>query len=161
MLPPLHPTVPDRGAVAMLRRVVRLRGTGHVVTLHDYAVACPKTLLHDTASSLELPRPAVESRSNSAVPAGIPATRQTTFSSGWTPAFAMIWTFRRTRPPSAAGSVRAITGTSAARDTRFGSWKDAETFAGSRNKSYQTGALLSWPAGTSETLIVQFRRHYV
>ena len=70
---PFHPTVPDPGAMAVLRRVVgrerpavvhshswlqysyfplyhRQRGPAHVVTLHDYGIACAKkTLRHVTA----------------------------------------------------------------------------------------------------------------
>jgi glycosyltransferase involved in cell wall biosynthesis len=65
---PFHPTVPDPGALAALRRVVRQerpavvhshswlqysyfplyharRGPAHVVTLHDYGLACPKKTL--------------------------------------------------------------------------------------------------------------------
>jgi glycosyltransferase involved in cell wall biosynthesis len=65
---PFHPTVPDPGAVAALRRVVRRerpdvvhshswlqysyfplhhkqRGPAHVVTLHDYGLACAKKTL--------------------------------------------------------------------------------------------------------------------
>jgi glycosyltransferase involved in cell wall biosynthesis len=65
---PFHPTVPDPGAVAALRRVVQRehpdivhshswlqysyfplyhaqRGPAHVVTLHDYGLACPKKTL--------------------------------------------------------------------------------------------------------------------
>jgi glycosyltransferase involved in cell wall biosynthesis len=69
---PFHPTVPDPGAMAALRRVIRRerpavvhshswiqysyfplhhgpRGPAHVVTLHDYGVACAKrTLQHVT-----------------------------------------------------------------------------------------------------------------
>ena len=69
---PFHPTVPDPGAMAALRRVVqrerpdivhshswlqysyfplhhRDRGPGHIVMLHDYGMACPKkTLQHVT-----------------------------------------------------------------------------------------------------------------
>ena len=79
---PFHPTVPDPGAMAALRRVVqrerpdvvhshswlqysyfplhhRQRGPAHVVTLHDYGLACPKkTLQHVTrrlASSADGP----------------------------------------------------------------------------------------------------------
>ena len=73
------------------------------------------------------------SRSMSSIesaPAAIPATRQATFTSGYTPVFAVIWTWRRTRPPSPARSASDITGTSPARDTRFGSSKDAEIFSG-------------------------------
>jgi glycosyltransferase involved in cell wall biosynthesis len=66
---PFHPTVPDPGALAALRRVVQRerpavvhshswlqysyfplyhaqRGPAHVVTLHDYGLACPKKTLH-------------------------------------------------------------------------------------------------------------------
>jgi glycosyltransferase involved in cell wall biosynthesis len=66
---PFHPTVPDPGAVAALRRVVEQerpavvhshswlqysyfplyharRGPAHVVTLHDYGLSCPKKTLH-------------------------------------------------------------------------------------------------------------------
>jgi hypothetical protein len=64
-------------------------------------------------------------------PAAIPATRQATFASGQAPVFAVIATWRRVRAPSPARSARAITGTSPARDTRFGSSKDAEIFSGS------------------------------
>ena len=65
---PFHPTIPDPGAMAALRRVVRRerpdivhshswlmysyfpqyhahRGPGHVVALHDYGLACPKKTL--------------------------------------------------------------------------------------------------------------------
>jgi glycosyltransferase involved in cell wall biosynthesis len=65
---PFHPTVPDPGALAALRRVVQRerpavvhshswlqysyfplyrarRGPAHVVTLHDYGLACPKKTL--------------------------------------------------------------------------------------------------------------------
>jgi glycosyltransferase involved in cell wall biosynthesis len=65
---PFHPTVPDPGAMAALRRVVQRerpdvvhshswleysyfpqyrahRGPGHVVMLHDYGLACPKKTL--------------------------------------------------------------------------------------------------------------------
>ena len=79
---PFHPTVPDPGAMAALRRVVQRerpavvhshswlqysyfplhhgqRGPAHVVTLHDYGVACAKkTLQHVTrrlASSADGP----------------------------------------------------------------------------------------------------------
>jgi len=69
---PFHPTIPDPGAVAALRQVVQQerptvvhshswlqysyfplhrgkRGPAHVVTLHDYGLACPKkTLEHGT-----------------------------------------------------------------------------------------------------------------
>ncbi len=72
---PFHPTVPDPGAVAAVRRVVqqerpdlvhshswlqysyfplyhRQRGPAHVVTLHDYGLACAKkTLQHVTRGS--------------------------------------------------------------------------------------------------------------
>jgi hypothetical protein len=91
-------------------------------------------------------------------PAAIPATRQATFRSGWTPAFAMIPADQAAeRRPLRQGHHR----TSPARDTRFGSSQNAEIFAVSWNKSHQTGALLNWPAGTSETSIAQFRRHYL
>ena len=70
---PFHPTLPDPGALAALRRVVQRerpdvvhshswlqysyfplhhqqRGPGHVVTLHDYGLACAKkTLQHSTS----------------------------------------------------------------------------------------------------------------
>ncbi len=65
---PFHPTVPDPGVMAALRRVIqrerpavvhsqgwleysyfplhhRQRGPAHVVTLHDYGLACPKKTL--------------------------------------------------------------------------------------------------------------------
>ena len=65
---PFHPPVPDPGAVAALRRVIHQeqptvvhshnwlnhsffplyhahKGPGHVVTLHDYAMACPRKTL--------------------------------------------------------------------------------------------------------------------
>ena len=65
---PFHPTVPDPGAMAALRRVIQRehpdivhshswlqypyfplhnghQGPGHVVTLHDYGIACPKKTL--------------------------------------------------------------------------------------------------------------------
>jgi glycosyltransferase involved in cell wall biosynthesis len=81
---PFHPTVPDPGAMAVLRRVVQRerpdvvhshswlqysylplhngqRGPAHVVTLHDYGLACAKkTLQHVTrrlASSADGPPP--------------------------------------------------------------------------------------------------------
>lgn len=81
---PFHPTVPDPGTMAALRRVVqrehpavvhshswlqysyfplhhRQRGPAHVVTLHDYGLACAKkTLQHATrrrASSADGPSP--------------------------------------------------------------------------------------------------------
>ena len=44
-------------------------------------------------------------------PAAIPATRQATFTSGYAPVFAVICTWRRTRPARAARSASAITGT--------------------------------------------------
>ena len=64
-------------------------------------------------------------------PAAMPATRQPTFTSGYTPVLAAIVTWRRTRDSSPAGSASAITGTSPPRDTRFGSSKDAEILSGS------------------------------
>ena len=64
-------------------------------------------------------------------PAAIPATRQPIFTSGHTPASAAIATWRRARACSPARSARDMTGTSPARDTRFGSSKDAEIFTGS------------------------------
>jgi hypothetical protein len=66
-------------------------------------------------------------------PTVIPATRQPIFASAFTPAFAVIRTWRRARPPSPARSASAMTGTSPARDTRFGSSKHAEIFSGSCN----------------------------
>ncbi|HTX27848.1 MAG TPA: glycosyltransferase family 4 protein [Streptosporangiaceae bacterium] len=65
---PFHPTIPDPGAMAALRRVIQRerpdvvhshswlaysyfpqyraqRGPGHVVALHDYGLACPKKTL--------------------------------------------------------------------------------------------------------------------
>lgn len=72
---PFHPTVPDPGAVAALRRVVRSerpdvvhshswlqysyfplhrqqRGPAHVVTLHDYGLACAKKTLQQVTSRM-------------------------------------------------------------------------------------------------------------
>ena len=63
--------------------------------------------------------------------AAMPATRQPTFTSGYTPVLAAIVTWRRTRDSSPARSASAITGTSPPRDTRFGSLKDAEILSGS------------------------------
>ena len=70
-------------------------------------------------------------------PAAIPATRHATFRSGRAPVFAVIWTWRRTSPHSPARSASDITGTSPARDTRFGSSKHAEIFSGSCNNRIQ------------------------
>jgi len=71
-------------------------------------------------------------------PAAIPATKQATFTSGYTPVLAAIWTWRRTTAPSPARSASDITGTSPARDTRFGSSNNAEIFSGScDNRIYQ------------------------
>ena len=55
----------------------------------------------------------------------IPDTRQTTFSSGFTPALMAILTFSPASAASPARCASAITGTRAARDTRFGSSNDA------------------------------------
>jgi glycosyltransferase involved in cell wall biosynthesis len=72
---PFHPTVPDPGATAALRRLVRRerpdvvhshswlqysyfplyharRGPAHVVTLHDYGLACAKKTLQRTARGI-------------------------------------------------------------------------------------------------------------
>jgi hypothetical protein len=69
---------------------------------------------------------------------GHPATRQPIFTSGYTPVFAEISTCRRIRPARPARSARDITGTSPARDTRFGSSNDADIFSGScHNCIYQ------------------------
>ena len=64
-------------------------------------------------------------------PAAIPATRQPIFASASTPAFPLTWTCSRIRAATPALSARPITGTSPARDTRFGSSKHAEIFGGS------------------------------
>jgi len=71
---PFHPTVPDPGAMAALRRVIQRErpdvvnshswlqysyfplhrahwGPAHVVTLHDYGIACPKKTLQRAAGS--------------------------------------------------------------------------------------------------------------
>jgi glycosyltransferase involved in cell wall biosynthesis len=71
---PFHPTAPDPGAVAALRRVVRReqpdvvhshgwlqysyfplyhpsKGPAHVVTLHDYGLVCPRKTLQPSASA--------------------------------------------------------------------------------------------------------------
>jgi hypothetical protein len=64
-------------------------------------------------------------------PAAVPATKQPTFTSAFTPDAAAIVTWRRTRPPKPARSARPITGTRPARDTRFASSNDAEIFSGS------------------------------
>ena len=63
--------------------------------------------------------------------AAMPATRQPTLTSGYTPVLAAILTWRRTRASSPARSASAMTGTSPPRDTRFGSSKDAEILSGS------------------------------
>lgn len=75
---PFHPTVPDPGAIAALRRIVQRerpaivhshswlqysyfplyrvqRGPAHVVTLHDYGVACAKKTLQHVAHRLASP----------------------------------------------------------------------------------------------------------
>ncbi len=79
---PFHPTVPDPGLVATLRRIIaavrpdvvhshswlqysyfplhrRQRGPAHVVTLHDYGLACAKkTFQHNDEQWCDGPRPA-------------------------------------------------------------------------------------------------------
>jgi glycosyltransferase involved in cell wall biosynthesis len=70
---PFHPTVPDPGAVAALRRIIRSerpafvhshswlqysyfplhhahRGPAHIVTLHDYGLACARKTLQQSSS---------------------------------------------------------------------------------------------------------------
>ena len=64
-------------------------------------------------------------------PAAIPATRQGTFRSGFTPVRLAIVTCSRTRPARPQRSASAMTGTRPARDTRFGSSNDACVFSGS------------------------------
>ena len=68
------------------------------------------------------------SRSMSSIesaPAAIPATRHETFRSAFTPHPPPGRTCSATRSPSPARCARAITGTSPACDTRFGSSNDA------------------------------------
>jgi hypothetical protein len=91
-------------------------------------------------------------------PAAIPATRQATFRSGCTPALAVIWTWRRTRPHSPARSASDMTGTSPARDARFGSSKHADDLQRVVQQSHPASALLNWPTGTSATPIVPVQR---
>jgi hypothetical protein len=62
--------------------------------------------------------------------AAIPATRQPTLTSGYTPVLAAIATCRATRACSPARSASAMTGTSPPRDARSGSSKVAEPAAG-------------------------------
>jgi hypothetical protein len=72
--------------------------------------------------------PSIES-----APAAMTAIRQPAFRSAFIPVRAAIWTCRRTRACSPARSASDTTGTSQARDTRFGSSNDTEIFTGSCN----------------------------
>ena len=66
-----------------------------------------------------------------AAPAAMPATRQGIFRPGFTPAGLAIVTCSPARSARPHRCASAMTGTSPARDTRFGSLNDACVFAGS------------------------------
>ena len=92
-------------------------------------------------------------------PAAIPATRQATFTPGITP-HGPPWPDHALRPArcSPARSASAMTGTSPARDTRFGSSKRACDPRQAHATIALAGVLSNWATGASDTPIVPVQR---